>query len=450
MKTIVKLLRPMLGETIYDPFCGTGGMLIESFKQINNTMPHNKNSIEILKKSTLYGREITSIARIAKMNMVLIGDGHSNIERTNSLANPIDNKYDIIITNIPFSTKTPYGSYYYLPTDNGDSICIQHCLKALNKDNPNSRLGIIVPEGFLFDSIYKKEREFLVKNFDLHTIVSLPDGVFLPYSPQKTDILYIKIKDKIKSKIWFFEVKNDGFTLDNYRKQIKGDNDLNKFLDGIEFSFLEINKIREKDFQLVKSIYDKKGLKYRGVKNLLLKELANIKFGQSAPQNPELFSNGIYPFFRVSDLAREHISYNLVNSRDKLNEVGIRNMYKFPKGTILFPKSGKSVLKNHRGILGCDGFVVSHFACIIPDANKIEPFYLFCCLLNINAADLLLNSGYPSIRKEVFESILIPIPKDRNIQREISENVYKIRDFSNKITNIEFKIKEKFSKFTEI
>ncbi len=448
IKTLVKLLRPMFGETIYDPFCGTGGMLTESFKQIRSTMPQNENSINVLKRSSLYGREITSIARIAKMNMILIGDGHSNIEKVNSLVNPIDNKYDIVITNIPFSTKTPHGSFYNLPTDNGDSICIQHCLKALNKANHNSRCGIIVPEGFLFDSTYRKEREFIIRDFDLHTIVSLPDGVFLPYTPQKTNILYIKVKNKKKNKIWYFEVKNDGFTLDNYRRPLKGDNDLDKLLDGIEFSFLEVDKIKNKGFQLVKSIYEERGLRSKDFNSFPLSRLADIKFGQSAPQDPELFSDGVYPFFRVSDLAREHISYNLIKTRDKLNERGIENLYKFPKGTILFPKSGKTVLKNHRGILGCDGYVVSHFACIIPHADRIKPLYLFACLLNIDASKLLLNNGYPSIRKEVFESILIPIPKDKNVQKEISDNIHKIINYTSQITSIEFKIKEEFSEFS--
>lgn len=450
VKTLVKLLRPKLGETIYDPFCGTGGMLTESFKHINSMMPQNNNSIEILRKNSLFGREITSIVRIAKMNMILIGDGHTNIEKINSLSNPIEDKFDVIITNIPFSTKTPYGSSYYLPTENGDSICIQHCLKALNKKNPESRIGIIVPEGFLFDSIYKKEREFLIKNFDLHTIISLPDGVFLPYTSQKTNILYIKIRNENKEKIWFFDVKNDGFTLDNYRKPIKGENDLDKLLDCLEFSYLDIERIKNKDYQLVRNIYDKKGLISTIIDNLKLQEVADIKFGQSAPQDLELFKNGEYPFFRVSDLAKEHVSYNLINSRDKLNEEGIKGLFKFPKGTILFPKSGKSVFKNHRGMLGCEGFVVSHFACIIPRNDKIEPFYLFYCLLNIKAEDLLLNSGYPSIRKEMFESIIIPVPKDRNLQKEIAYNIYKIVELNKQIINLEFKAKEKFSEFTGI
>lgn len=148
VKTMVKLLDPKLGEKVYDPFCGTGGMLTETFKHIQRNMPQNKNSNDILKHNTVFGKEITNIARIAKMNMILIGDGHSNIEQKDSLEIPVKNEYDVVITNIPFSQTTEHGNLYDIPTENGNSICVQHCLKALNKLNTNSRAGIIVPEGF--------------------------------------------------------------------------------------------------------------------------------------------------------------------------------------------------------------------------------------------------------------------------------------------------------------
>ena len=155
VKSLVKLLNPELGEKIYDPFCGTGGMLIECFKHILKRMPQNNNALEILRTTTVYGNEITNISRIAKMNMILMGDGHSNIKQLDSLEKPSINEYDVVITNIPFSQETEWGELYDIPSNYGDSVCIQHCLKALNKDNPNARAGIIVPEGFLFDKKFK-------------------------------------------------------------------------------------------------------------------------------------------------------------------------------------------------------------------------------------------------------------------------------------------------------
>ncbi|MEK0338138.1 MAG: class I SAM-dependent DNA methyltransferase, partial [Nitrosopumilus sp.] len=162
VKTMVKLVNPQFGERIYDPFCGTGGMLIESFRHIYNNMPRNKRNLKILQKETIFGNEITSTARITKMNMILIGDGHSGIQQKNSLKNPVENEYDIVITNMPYSQKTEYGSYYDLPSNKGDSVCIQHCIKAIDKISEKGRMAVIVPEGFLFRKDMQKTREYLL------------------------------------------------------------------------------------------------------------------------------------------------------------------------------------------------------------------------------------------------------------------------------------------------
>ena len=80
VKTMVRLVNPKIGEKIYDPFCGTGGFLIESFRYIErNIDSRNPELRRILREDTIYGNEITNTARITKMNMILAGDGHSNI-----------------------------------------------------------------------------------------------------------------------------------------------------------------------------------------------------------------------------------------------------------------------------------------------------------------------------------------------------------------------------------
>ena len=148
VRTMVHLVKPQFGETIYDPFCGTGGFLLEAFKYLSLRIDTTKNQyLYQLRHDTIFGRELTSTARIAKMNMVLFGDGHSNIKQIDSLENPINEEYDIILSNIPYSQNTEYGAYYPIPTKNGDSVCIQHIWKALK---PNGRAAVIVPETFLY------------------------------------------------------------------------------------------------------------------------------------------------------------------------------------------------------------------------------------------------------------------------------------------------------------
>ncbi len=270
VKTMVKLLNPKFGEKIYDPFCGTGGMLTESFKHIHKSMPKNTSTEKTLRNNTVYGRDITKTSRIAKMNMILMGDGHNNIERIDSLANPKENEFDVVITNMPFSQNTESYNLYDIPmagSKNGDSICVQHCLKSCIS---GGRLAIIVPEGFLFDKKYKKTREFILKISNIRSIISLPSGVFLPYNNIKTNILFLdNINQNKKNKYyWYFEVKNDGFTLNNHREKIDGDNDLEVIVSEREGLYsqkkqlikLGINKIDISD--VISNDFNLVGLKY--------------------------------------------------------------------------------------------------------------------------------------------------------------------------------------------
>ena len=251
VKFLVKLLNPKINEKVYDPFCGTGGMLIESFKHIWQTMDRNQQNINTLKEETLYGADISSNARIAKMNMILAGDGHNNIKQLDSLyidnLKKVQGKMDVIITNFPFSQETDHKKFYDIES-NGDSICLQHCIKAL-KDG--GRMGIIVPEGVLFRKDMIKTREYLMKHCHIDYIISLPKGVFNPYTEIKTNILYCT-KKQTKNNIWFYEVKNDGFSLDKKRYPLNDRSDLDKFL-----SFSKIGDEDKKDFGFIDADLDK-------------------------------------------------------------------------------------------------------------------------------------------------------------------------------------------------
>ncbi len=228
VKTIVKLVNPRIGETIYDPFCGTGGMLIVAFKHIMDSMARTCLNLKTLKKNTLYGAELTRTASIAKMNMILAGDGHNNIIRQDSLSNPVDDKYDIVITNYPFSQKTRYGDKYTIPNRNGDLICPQHCFRSIKE---GGRMIMIAPDGFLTNKNskdYHNVRKFLIDNSTLESVVSLPRGSFEPYNRAKASILYFTNlkKKRTNNHYWFFNIKNDGYTLDKKRNPIDGVNDL--------------------------------------------------------------------------------------------------------------------------------------------------------------------------------------------------------------------------------
>ena len=88
VRTMVSIADPRFGETVYDPFCGTGGFLIEAFRYIALRIKVTSANESRLKSNTVFGSEIATTARVARMNMILFGDGHSNVERQDSFANP--------------------------------------------------------------------------------------------------------------------------------------------------------------------------------------------------------------------------------------------------------------------------------------------------------------------------------------------------------------------------
>lgn len=162
------------------------------------------------------------------MNMILAGGGQGNIHMRDSLASPVDGIYDIVLANMPYSQKTKYGSLYDLPSNNGDSICVQHCMRSVSAAAENGRLAIVVPEGFLFRKDLVKTRELLLREFQINSIISLPRGVFLPYTGVKTNIIYASRKHRAgigytpRESFWYYEAKNDGYTLDNHRNKLQG------------------------------------------------------------------------------------------------------------------------------------------------------------------------------------------------------------------------------------
>ena len=431
-----------------DPFCGTGGFLIETFNYIHNNMPRNPATEKMLREDTIYGNEITSTARITKMNMILAGDGHSNIKMKDSLANPVDGEYDIVLANMPYSQKTKHGNLYALPSGNGDSICVQHCMRAINGLSENGRMALVVPEGFLFRKDLSKTREYLLEHAQLQSIISLPQGVFLPYTGVKTNIIYAtKVNQKLstaakRKDYWYFEVKSDDYTLDNHRRKLDTPSDLTKYeeyrkLDSdqneelknemrqdmlqVGFEAILLDKVRENSFILVGSRY-REQIKQQGYKRAAIKDIAVVKIGSSAPQNLDAFQNGNYPFIRVSDLAKYGKTTNLIEVRDYVNNSAAKGMTFFEKGTIIFPKSGASCLLNHRGILGVNGYLSSHLAAIICNRDLINNKYLYYYLCYIDSKSILYNESYPSIRKEDIENILVPIPP-LNVQKQIADEL---------------------------
>jgi len=231
VRTMVSMVDPQIGEKIYDPFCGTGGFLIEAFRYISLRTKKTEPILKILKNETVYGCEIANTARVAKMNMILYGDGNSNIIKRDSFASRDWNlgKYDVILTNPPYSQKTRHGNLYDIPTEDGDAISVQHCLDALK---PDGRAAILIKEDFLTDGgSVGKVRELLCRTTKDISIVSLPRRLFEPYTPTKTSILCFR-KNGTRERSFFFVVQDVGHTFGARKKSIEK-NDLPDALEGV-------------------------------------------------------------------------------------------------------------------------------------------------------------------------------------------------------------------------
>ena len=156
-----------------------------------------------------------------------------------------------------------------------------------------------------------------------------------------------------------------------------------------------------------------------------LGKIAEVSSGNSAPQGKHLYSNGKYPFFRTSDVGNVHLSKNLIEVADYLNDNGIKKLKKYPKGTILMPKSGASTYLNHRAIMGVDGYVVSHLATIIADHEKVLTDFLYEILVLVKLQDIKVNSDYPSLNINDIENIKIPLPP-LDVQQQIVAECEKV------------------------
>jgi len=158
-----------------------------------------------------------------------------------------------------------------------------------------------------------------------------------------------------------------------------------------------------------------------------LEDVCKIFSGSAAPQEEKYFENGKYPLVRVQDLGRFGRTVNLVDARDHINDLAIKelNMIKAEKGTILFPKSGAAIATNNRAILGIDAFVVSHLAALKPFSEVAETFFVYYWLCLIDFVQFMENLGYPSLKLSTISKIAIPVPP-LSEQRRIATKIQKL------------------------
>ena len=232
IRAMVHVVRPRLADRIYDPCFGSAGFGAESADYIQKTTPRmSGEDLQKLQHATFYGVEFKPLSYLlGTMNMILHGIEAATFELGNTLELhsqnvPDKNKYTVILANPPYGGKLDRSLQTNFTIQSGatEILFVQHIMANLAL---GGRAAVIVPEGVLFrGGPDARVRERLLKEFNVHTVLSLPAGCFLPYAGVKTNVIFFnREKDgKTTQDVWFYELTNDGFDLKQTRKPIEGD-----------------------------------------------------------------------------------------------------------------------------------------------------------------------------------------------------------------------------------
>jgi len=445
---IVEVMEPKVGEKILDPACGTAGFLISAYNFMKNQKPKKKlSSIEMKNiRDNLFGFDISpDMVRMAKVNMFLHGFENPEIVEFDTLSDDRDTekweaRYDLILANPPFMT--PKGGIkphdlFSVTSNRAEVLFVDYISEHLKKSS--GRAGIIVPEGIIFQNgnAYKDLREKLIKR-GLYSVVSLPAGVFNPYSGVKTSILLLdKSISKKTEDILFLKINNDGLDLGAQRREVSGSNlpmaleILKNYKDNIlNDSNLELgisektiahivhkDKIAEQDYNLSGDRY-KEAVVYDGKWDLVeLGEVCEIV----SDKPPEF--KGTKKYYSTGSIDKGSSNgFELVTFENKpsranvypnLEDVGFAVM----KGTnkVIF------IDENLEGSIFSTGF--SFLRC---NKAKILPKYLFSVVIDSKFQNIknefAVDGIMGGIRKSDISRIKIPLPP-LEVQERIVEEI---------------------------
>lgn len=218
VKFMVEVTNPQLGETLLDPACGTGGFLVEAYDHLAASC---KSVAErrVLQQETLFGQEAKPLPyMLVQMNLLLHGLEYPIIRYGNTLAQKVteigdSDRVDVILTNPPFGGEEERGILNNFPADKQTAetalLFLQLIMRKLRRPvrgQKSGRAAVVVPNGMLFgDGVCARIKEELLKNFNLHTIVRLPEGTFAPYTDIPANLLFFDRTGPTKD-IWYYQV----------------------------------------------------------------------------------------------------------------------------------------------------------------------------------------------------------------------------------------------------
>jgi len=450
---MVEVVAPKKGEVILDPACGTAGFLISAYKHILRTNTDDKGHSKLTPDDrgrlakNIKGYDISpDMVRLSLVNLYLHGftDPHiyeydtlTSEERWNEIA-------DVILANPPFMS--PKGGIkphrrFSIQAKRSEVLFVDYMAEHLT---PTGRAGIIVPEGIIFQSqtAYKELRKMLVES-SLVAVVSLPAGVFNPYSGVKTSILILdKSLARQSDTIAFFKVENDGFGLGAQRRafdkndlpQVKAE--LKAYLQALrgrqstaDLQPTPFGLIVPKEKIAANDDYNLSGERYRGGAAKTHK-FPLVRIGDVCTVNPrknqlaDRKPSTRVSFVPMADLNEHRIAFQ--PSGDKqFSEVSASYTY-FEDNDVLLAKvtpcfeNGKAGIA--RALLNGIGFGSSEFY-VLRSNGQVLPEWIYFCVMqplfrDAAVAQMTGTGGLQRVPRDYVENFHIPLPP-LDVQKEI-------------------------------
>ena len=239
IEAIVECVGPKIGKTVHDPACETGGFLLSAYEYMKRQATGDREQTKKLREATFSGHDIVGeVVRLAAMNLYLhgIGNGESPIDNRDALSRP-DGPYDVILTNPPFGKKSSFKvigddgavsteteSYeredFKYTTSNKQLNFLQHIMSVLAV---NGEAAVVLPDNVLFEAGQAGEgiRKRLLNQFEFHTLLRLPTGIFYKQGVKANVLFFTKraaSMEKQTSQLWIHDLRtNMNFTLKKNR-----------------------------------------------------------------------------------------------------------------------------------------------------------------------------------------------------------------------------------------
>ena len=429
---IVSIVDPKKDDVVLDPACGTAGFLISSYKHIlsvnavedggNKLTPDDRGRLA----ANFKGYDISpDMVRLSLVNMYLHGFVAPQIFEYDTLTSDARwNEYaDVILANPPFMS--PKGGIrphnrFSVKSKRSEVLFVDYMAEHLT---PNGRAGIIVPEGIIFQSqkAHTRLRKMLVEDY-LVAVVSLPAGVFNPYSGVKTSILILdKVLAKKTDRIAFFKVENDGFDLGAQRRPID-QNDLprveaevaeylrrlrsSESLDNLEPEtglIVKREKVSEDgDYNLSGERYRDVGARGSRYAVIRLGQVVEILDSLRRPITKHDRKPGPYPYYGATGVL-DYIDAYLFD--EPLVLVGEDGAKWGPGEQSAFPVKGRIWVNNHAHVLR-------------PRRDRLLDRFLIEVLNEVDLAPYITGVTVPKLNQKKLKSIQIPLPP-LDVQKEI-------------------------------